>query len=121
MTEDVESALLGHVVNLAGAVEHVRGIAEQTLEQAKRTNGRVSDLEEQVADHAAWRTQHDHKVELHEAHAAGATAAHAEHAERSRQRRAAWARVFRFAFDNWELGVAIGVGVAGGLIARWIT
>lgn len=113
MTEGLDEALLGHVIELKGAVAEVGFLAAQTLEQAKRTNGRVNDLE-------AWRDTHDHRIEVGEAHMAGEREAHAQHAERHRKRRAMFTGTLSWAFDNWQAlaWVAGGIGVMA--LARWM-
>lgn len=108
----MESALLGHVLTIKGDLEHVRGVAEATLEQAKRTNGRVSELE-------AWRDAHREAIKLTAAERKGATVAHAEHAEKHRRRRAMFTGTVSWAVDNWQ-PLAWAVGGLGLMVAsRW--
>lgn len=113
MTEDMESALLGHVLDLKGDMEHVRGVAERTLEQARLTNGRVSQLED-------WRRAHDVRIKAANAHASGAREAHAEHAERHRRRRALVTGAFSVVLDRWELAVMLLTGTGIGFLGEWL-
>ena len=96
MTPGVEETLVRMVGDLKDEVGHIRGTVEATLEQAQKTNGRVTTLEGKVV-------AIEGKIE----HEAGAE----EERSTQAQRRSAW----NAARLNWinQLMFAISGGIAG--------